>query len=68
VQSAPAVQETQVPVPSQTWFVPQIVPAVTGVVVCWQTEVPVAQLVCEVRQALPGVQSAPAAHGVQLPW
>ena len=76
VQLAPAVQEMQsplvAPLPSQTAFVPQLVPAATGVAgdVSTQAELPVLQEVTPAMQLLaPGLvaQLAPGVHGLQLP-
>ncbi len=44
LQLAPVVQLTQLPVGPQTLFVPQVVPAATGVPVSVQAGVPVAQV------------------------
>jgi hypothetical protein len=54
VQSAPAVQATHAPLPLQTRFVPQIVPAAFGVPVLSQVCEPVAQ------------EKAPSRHGFGL--
>jgi len=43
-QARPAVQEMQVPLPLQTWFVPHDVPGAMGVVVFEQTWKPVSQV------------------------
>lgn len=59
VQSTPAVQATQVPVPLQTWFSPQLAPAPTGAVVAVQTGLPVVQAICDWTQAPSCVQSCP---------
>jgi hypothetical protein len=62
-QVVPLVQEPQVPLPSQTWFVPQLVPAFWFVAESTQVWAPVWQLVTPalhlfglVEQARPAVQ------------
>jgi hypothetical protein len=63
VQAVPAVQETQVPVPLQTWLVPQVVPA--GVVPeSMHFGAPPAQSITPVLHGAPGfmVQALPASH------
>jgi hypothetical protein len=66
VQSAPAVQAVQAPLP-QTMFVPQDVPLET-LPDSVQTAAPVSQIVVPVRHALPlTLQLAPAVQLTQLP-
>src|SRR4029453_9848614 len=67
MQEAPAVHETQVPAPSQTMFMPQLVPA-DLVVPSTQVMAPVAQEVVPFLQlfGLP-VQVCPAVHPTQPP-
>jgi hypothetical protein len=60
VQLAPAVQATQLPEALQTLFVPQLVPAVTAVVLSLQTGVPVEQDSVPWWQGLVGTQDAPS--------
>ena len=62
-QDAPAVHAVQVPLPSHTWFVPQVNPAAAFV---WlQTTAPVVQLVVPGLQVVP--QAALIVHAMQLP-
>ena len=65
VQAAPAVQAPHAP-PLQTLFVPQEVPFATFPVSA-QTDIPVTQEVAPVRQAVAGVQAAPAVQAPQAP-
>ncbi len=51
VQSWPCTHETQVPEPSHTMPVPQLVPAATGVVVAVQIGPPEAHWICDWTQA-----------------
>jgi hypothetical protein len=67
VQAAPAVHDTQLPDPLQTWFMPHVAPA--GVLPpSMQVIVPLEQDVVPVLQAvgLP-VQAWPAVHDTQVP-
>ena len=65
VQVTPAVQDPQVP-PLQTLFVPHEVPFAMFPVSA-QTDIPVTQEVAPVRQAVAGVQAAPAVQDPQAP-
>jgi hypothetical protein len=68
VHAAPAVQETQEPVPLQTRFVPQLVPAPMVVAVSTHTCAPVAQLVTPALHVFGLVeQEAPAVQATQEP-
>jgi hypothetical protein len=67
VHAWPAVQEPQLPTPSQTWPDPQPVPAVFGVP-STQVCAPVAHEVTPLRHALGFVvHAAPAVHDTQAP-
>ena len=66
-QLAPGVQEIQLPVGLQTWFVPQLVPAATFAPWSTQTEVPLPQLVRPVWHLLVGVHATPAVQSPQTP-
>ncbi len=62
-QDAPEVQAVQVPLPSHTWLVPQVIPAAAFV---WlQTTAPVVQLVVPGLQVVP--QAALIVHAMQVP-
>jgi len=64
-QSAMAVQDEQLPLPSHTWLVPQLVPA--GIIFWFlQTGVPVLQSKVPALQADP--QAAPIVQETQLPF
>ena len=65
VQLTPAMQAPQTP-PLQTLFVPHEVPFATFPVSA-QTDIPVTQEVAPVRQAVAGVQAAPAVQAPQAP-
>jgi len=65
VQAAPSAQSPQAPA-LQTLFVPHSVPF-GRFPVSAQTDAPVTQEVVPVRQALAGVQEAPAVHAVHFP-
>ena len=56
---------TQVPLPLQTWSVPQEVPALT-LPSSMQTSAPVLHSTAPVVQALPVLQEVPAAQPMQL--
>ena len=63
VQDVPATHDAQVPVPLQTWSLPQDVPA--GAFIWLHTGVPVPQ---EIVPGLHGVpHDVPATHDTQLP-
>jgi hypothetical protein len=65
VQAAPSAQSPQAPA-LHTLFVPHVVPLGTFPVSA-QTDDPVTQEVAPVRQALAGVQAAPAVHATHFP-
>jgi hypothetical protein len=67
-QAAPAVQELQLPVPLQTRFVPQLVPAASGVPVSVHVCVPVEQSVKPASQGFAGVHERPAVHELHVPF
>jgi hypothetical protein len=68
VQSRPATQALQTPVPLQTWPVPHSMPAGFGVAVSTQIDVPVAQEVVPSTQAFGFVsQVAPATQATHAP-
>jgi hypothetical protein len=68
VQSRPATQALQTPVPLQTWPVPHSMPAGFGVAVSTQIDVPVAQEVVPSTQAFGFVsQEAPATQATHAP-
>ena len=62
-QVPPALQALQLPLPSQTMPVPQLVPA--AALVGLQTGAPVVQLYVPGAQVVP--QAAPEVHALQLP-
>ena len=62
-QAAPIVHATQLPAPSQTWPVPQDVPAVA--LFCTQTCAPVLQAYVPGLHVVP--QALPAAQAAQFP-
>jgi hypothetical protein len=67
VHAAPDVHALQPPVPLQTWFVPQLVPAGSGVPVSVQVCVPVEHEVVPTSQGFAGVQERPEVHALQTP-
>jgi hypothetical protein len=68
VQAVPAEHGTQVPLPLQTWFVPQVVPAAV-LPESRQTGAPVLQSMTPVLHGAPGLvlQALPASHVTQVP-
>jgi hypothetical protein len=68
LQAAFAVHPLQVPLPSQTWFVPHEVPAAALALVSLQEMPPSTQAAVPTWQALMGgTQGAPGVHAAQLP-
>ena len=68
VQAVPAVHATQVPVPLQTWLVPQVVPAAVSPA-SRQRGAPIAQSTTPVLQGAPGfvLHDCPAMHATHCP-
>lgn len=67
VQSRSCVQAAQVPAPSQTSPVPQVVPGATGSAVGVHTGAPEPQAIRDIVHAFGGVQSWPSTHAMHWP-
>lgn len=67
MHAAPGVHDWQVPVASQTAFVPHAVPGESDVPVSTHVSAPVAQEVVPVWHGLAGVQERPAVHATHDP-
>ena len=66
VQATPAVHGTQLP-ELQTWFIPQLVPLLSGVPVSMQVGLPVVQICVPEWHGLLGAHATPDVHETQLP-
>jgi hypothetical protein len=68
VQAVPAVHETQVPLPLQTWLLPQVVPAAV-LPESRQRGAPIVQSTTPVLHGAPGfmLQALPASHATHCP-